>query len=567
MLDLPVFSQYLDDTQAVDPLGTAPSVEALYRSIFPGINNAVEYIRVYSAICWMVRQIDIAAKGVKNPDIAAMSAAGLEKIQLLLTWYNVTVEVGGLAGADRTWPEDNSCVTLNFKSIPGTQTAKRLAVDPDYEVRDGGAHFLTAPQYRPSLVRGMRFLEEVPALPGTYRLSAAGEALADSYEEAIEHHERRGWLASVTQVTVRRDDVLQLGEMLDLRAPSGGEIAAFVSQFYPEDGEGVIGAQWQNRWAGLTLALRAIEVEQPQAREVGWRGVPLDTVRFTMARGFSLTGTPLNLDEIEEVQGWWANLQLRQYLRLAMETLGRYVQFWIHDAVVNEHPRDIVDCAQGLGALLEATLRAEGQYSSAGALAEQLLALKGEYRTFFEASPYVKELRLEGMITRLQAVCNFRPYSEEASLALREVYLALVYCAAEAGNLLMSPYVEQQFANDRISLATLRELLAKYRDERPAAFVAHIVQFYVILLHFAVVQERSNDGRNRFLFTLGDNGLERVTTKSNIGEVGLMPDRLYHSMLLLTQCGLVQRFDDDTYGLTKAGRKRLRGIEKAAQAA
>ena len=104
MLDHPVFSQYIDDTQAVDPLGTAPSVEALYRSIFPGINNAVEYIRVYSAICWMVRQIDLAARKARDPDIAALSAAGLEKIQLLLTWYNVTQDVGGLAGADRTWP-------------------------------------------------------------------------------------------------------------------------------------------------------------------------------------------------------------------------------------------------------------------------------------------------------------------------------------------------------------------------------------------------------------------------------------------------------------------------------
>lgn len=567
MLDQPVFSQYIDDTQSVDPLGTAPSVEALYRSIFPGINNAVEYIRVYSAICWMVRQIDIAAKKAQNPDIAAMSAAGLEKIQLLLTWYNITQEVGGLAGADRTWPQDNSRVTLNFESIPGTQTAKRLAVDPEYEVRDGGAHFLTAPQYRPSLVRGMRFLEEVPALPGTYRLSAAGEALADGYEEAIEHHERRDWLASVTQVTVRRDDVLQLGEMLDLREPSEGEIAAFVSQFYPEDGEGVTGAQWENRWAGLTLALRAMEAEQTHAREAGWRGVPLDTVRFTMARGYSLTGTPLNLDEIEEVQGWWANLQLRQYLRLAMETLGRSVQFWIHDAVVNEQPRDIVDCAQGLGASLEATLREERQDSSVGALAEQLLVLKGEYRTFFEASPYVKELRLEDMLTRLQAVCNFRPHTEEARFALREVYVALVYCAVEAENLLTNPYVEQQFANDRVPLTALRDVLAKYRYEAPAAFLAHIVQFYVILLHFAVVQERTNDGRNRFFFVLGDNGLERVTTKGDVGGVGLMQDRLYHAMLLLTQCGLVQRFDDNTYGLTAAGRKRLRGAERAAQAA
>ena len=61
MLDMPHFTQYVDDTQSVDPLGTAAVIEALYRSIYPGINNAVEFVRVYSAICWMVRQIDLAA--------------------------------------------------------------------------------------------------------------------------------------------------------------------------------------------------------------------------------------------------------------------------------------------------------------------------------------------------------------------------------------------------------------------------------------------------------------------------------------------------------------------------
>lgn len=43
---------------------------------------------------------------------------------------------------------------------------------------------------------------------------------------------------------------------------------------------------------------------------------------------------------------------------------------------------------------------------------------------------------------------------------------------------------------EQISLATLRDLLAKYRDGEPAAFVAHIVRFYVVLLHFAMIQER-----------------------------------------------------------------------------
>ncbi|MBU9402104.1 hypothetical protein KTE13_20395 [Burkholderia multivorans] len=32
MLDMPHFTQYVDDTQSVDPLGTAAVIEALYKT-------------------------------------------------------------------------------------------------------------------------------------------------------------------------------------------------------------------------------------------------------------------------------------------------------------------------------------------------------------------------------------------------------------------------------------------------------------------------------------------------------------------------------------------------------
>ncbi|BBA40937.1 MULTISPECIES: hypothetical protein [Burkholderia] len=555
MLDMPHFTQYVDDTQSVDPLGTAAVIEALYRSIYPGINNAVEFVRVYSAICWMVRQIDLAAAKAHEPDIAALSKAGIEKIQLLLTWYNKMQEVPGLAGADRRYPEDNRRETLSFKNMPGNMAARRLEVDPDFVVGEG-AHFLTAPQYRPSLVNGMRFLAESSALPGTYRLTTAGEALADGYEAAIADHPRRDWLADVNKVTVRRDDVLAMGEMLDLREPSPEEMQAFVAQYYPDDAEVAIGPRWTNRWSGLTLALRALEAEQPHAKDQGTRGVAVSSIRYTMARGYSLAGERLDLRDIEEVQGWWANLQLRQYQRLALDTLFRNVSSWIHDATVDEGPREIQDCADGIGAALERALPEEHR-QSVSSLVTQLEQLKGAYGSFYEASPFVASLRLEEMLGQLQHVCNFAQRSEEELLALRNSYIALVYCAVEARNLLSNLYVQQQFETDRLSLTTLRDLLERYENSRPAEFIAHVVQFYVVLLHFSVVQERTYDGRNRFLFMQGDNGLERVASRGGIGGVGLMADRLFHALLLLAQCGLVKRYDDGTFALTAAGRRRL----------
>jgi len=554
MLDLPLFTKYLDNTQNVDPLGTAPVNEALYRSVFPGINNAVRFIRIYSAICWMVRQIDQNAAQSSNPDIAALSAAGLEKIQLLLTWYNVMQGVGALAGANRTFPaDDEEVATLRFDALLGSAAARQLESNPDFIVGEG-AHYLTAPQYRPSLVNGLRFLAASTTVANTYLLTEAGEALADAYEDAISDHPWRNWLADLESLTVTREEVLEMGDMLDLFNPSPGEAKAFLDQYYPEDGETAIGPHWKQRWAGLTLALRALDAEQ------GNVGATEEDIRFTMARGASRAGIPLNLYGIEEAQGWWANLQLRQYLRLALDTLFRYAQSWVGDAVNSGRPRDISDCAQALGQLLVKALPKEHSQST-GSLTAQLMALKGAHDSFYEASPFQPYLQMGGLLDRLLDVCNFSPRLDDAPMALREAYIALVFCALEARNLRTNNHVEQQYPNDRLSLTRLQSLLDEFQEASPAAFLEHVVRYYVLLLHFTVVQERTRDGRNRFVLMLGDKGLERVVTKDGLGSAGMLQDRLKHALLLLEQCGLVRGKDGGAYVLTPAGRRRLKAVE------
>src|SRR5438132_6891848 len=114
MLDTPYYTDTVSDAGGGDPLGNALVNEMLYRSTFPGINNVVRYIRVYSAICWMVRQIKATAERKPDEDLVALSSAGLEKIQLLLTWYNVRQGVRNLAGGGRLYPHGEQRVKLSF---------------------------------------------------------------------------------------------------------------------------------------------------------------------------------------------------------------------------------------------------------------------------------------------------------------------------------------------------------------------------------------------------------------------------------------------------------------------
>ncbi|MDO3523967.1 hypothetical protein [Ralstonia pseudosolanacearum] len=557
MLSTPLYTKALDSAQTLDPLGTMAVNETLYRSVFPGINNVVRYIRVYSAICWMVRQIEETAEAETDPNIAEMSAAGLGKIQLLLTWYNKMQGVTALAGSERNFPEDDTRVKLSFRTLVGNEMAKKLEADPDYEVTRDGAKFLTAVEYRPSLVTGLQFLMARTAVADTYKLTDAGEALADAYEEVIAEHPWRDWLADVNTLHVTRDEVLEMGDMLRLDQPSENEQQAFLSRYYPEveDQEDVSDSDW-NRWTGLTLALRALATEEDASQE---GGVTSDDIRMAMARGSTLAGTALDLAEVAEAQGWWANLQLRQYLRLAVETLFRYTQSWVHDATIAQgnRPRDIEDCAQGVGALLLKGLPPEHQASVAG-MASSLTALQGGYTSFYAASPFVPELRLDARADALWDLSSFGQRTQDEAVALQEVYKALVYCALEAENLLVNPYVLQSYDAERgrLSLATLRSVFAQFREASPAEFIGHIVKHYVLLQHFSVVRSRTYDGRNRFVLMLGDNGLERVANQG-LTVAGWLEDRLHHALLLLAQCGLIEEHDGGGYALTDAGRARL----------
>lgn len=568
MLTTPLYTQMMDDTDGADALGTGALIEAFYRSVFPGINNVVEFVRIYAALCWMIGRIEETGKAT-GADMVALSKAGLEKMELLLTWYNVAQEVRGLAGATRPFPSDNSRVTLSFNAIPSRKVAALLAENPDAEISDPGARFLTPVQYAPSLEGGLAFIKGNPSpdARGTYTLTEVGKKLAKAYDDAISGSKWYDWLANLNKVTSCRDEVAEMGDLLDVRTPSQQERQVFARAYYPESIEDVTGAKVPYRCNGITLVLRALQAEQNGLREPGKRPLDVDTIRYTMARGTTLQGVPINLEGLDEVHGWWMTVHLKELSRLALDTLSRNVASWIHDAVVDERSnRDIVACAGGLGERMERALPAAHRMR-VGSYVAHLEALRGKSESFLEAGLHVPALRIEEVLGRLLNVSNFGQRTPQESEALVAAYEALVYCAMEARQL-NNPHVQQSVPSvDRLSFKVLREILERYEDARPAAFLAHFIQFYVVLLHFTVARDRtiqSGDGRNRFIFTIGENGLERITAKGAIHgvDLGLARNRLRQALILLAQCEFVETKDNgETFELTRAGRQRLeRGI-------
>lgn len=556
-LDKPYFTDPLTDNFVLDPLGTNGVVESLYRSVFPGINNVVAFIRVYSAICWMVRKIDETARRKRAPDIEALSKDGLEKIQLLLGWYNVRQNIRGLAGGGRLYPKGHTKVKLSTKVIVGVQDQKAMDRDPDYEP-NSGANFLQAVQYGPSIINGIPCLK-VTGIRGAYLLTDAGEKLADAYEKAIAKHPHRDWLADIGKLHISDEEVAKMGGMLDLRSPSQGEIDAFIEQYYPESVGGLtLGPNWEYRQQGLTLALRAVYAEQKTS--IHKDGVPENVIRFAMARGCTHDGGyELTLDNCAQAQSWWASLQLRQYVRIAQGVLLRLCESWVHRAVLTNKPREILDCSQGLGEKL-LTLLPENTRQDVASLIKMMEDWRGDAPTLYAAGPQLKyEQRIESLMDYLLSVRYFGHNADEEDEALRSAYIALLYCASEANNFRADPYFDQALENEQLTLGKLTDVMLEYMHDSPSSFMAHIVQHYVLLQHFSIVQERAaRDGRSRYVLLKGDIGLERTGNGESFVGIDLMQDRLRNALLLVAQCGLLAHNEEaGTFSLTPKGLQRL----------
>ncbi|HUO44891.1 MAG TPA: hypothetical protein VMT94_08295 [Burkholderiales bacterium] len=125
----------------------APVNERLYGSVFPGINNVVRYIRIYSLLCWATWRFEDYlhknASSLTTSEVTDLFKGMQEKVELLVTWANIGRNgVRGLVGTRRNFPNNNKQVALRFDAFGSNEAA-----------------YMSAVQYRPSITNGLGFLE------------------------------------------------------------------------------------------------------------------------------------------------------------------------------------------------------------------------------------------------------------------------------------------------------------------------------------------------------------------------------------------------------------------------
>jgi hypothetical protein len=549
MFDQPIFSAPLDqEVSGDDPLGLAPTNERLYGAVFPGVNNVVRYIRVYSAICWIVQRIDqylkLNASPLKKREAKQLFEQATQKMELLITWVNKNKGFLEIAGTGRDFPNHDNSVKLVFESFGSSR-----------------ASLLAAVAYRPSLTNGLGFLEQ--RAESTFSCTPAGEALANAFNAQAMASSHYDWLADILALDASRGDVLDLEAILDVGHPSVPEQVAFRAQFFPSPQERDFDSPTRNRWLALNLVLRAVDAICRTKASRGESALASEAeIRACMARGRTSDGTLLPLAMLNTVQAWWAVLQLRQLQRLAVDVIYCVVERWLGKQNIEGGDTAIDSCTRNIGNSV-----VDGLASDYKGKVFPLLAAFREWQgnsdSLYAAACAVPPDEELDVFSHIEGLLNVDMEFDEsgANEAITGAYVALVFSAVETSNLLGSTDTKDvlQKDQDSCSLISLLHLVNRMQEATPDALMAYLIKHWVVLRHFHVVADRSQrvDGKNRFRFVVGDHGLERFNPAAGMPGPAFAQDRLEHILILCGQSGLLE-YRDGGYRLSVYGSQRMR---------
>ncbi|MGN6317381.1 hypothetical protein [Trinickia sp.] len=577
MLDYPQYVPRPEGARGPDPLGMQSTIMGLYRKVLPGLNNRARYTRVYSAICWMVSQIwDTLDDDASDEAIQAAFDAGIPKIQLLLVWGNTRWNVRAIPGSSRKWPTDNDPGVLSYSAMPTRGSSAALDADDEEEESDDagpdGTTFLGPDEYAPSITNGLQFLSRWQGYHQVFELTEAGEALAESFEKLLREHypQKAQWLRDPSRNSIKASGVDALWEVLRLDKTTRDEREAFAQQLFPDTPTSALSPDFALRRDGIMLALRALAAEE---QSTPGKYVDVGRIRHTMARGVGSDGKPLNLKGLETTQLVWKSLQIRKYLKVALETLFRSCEVRIHHAISRSFQTDASGRRHYINRDIESIARAVAEVGSksllgekAGTVARLLDAIEERRKDapdLYCAGLKDKDIDLASNLAYLVKKSKFRMTDERESDAVGSALFAVLWCAVQARYMPSACIVED---GDRLSLDVLQALVQRFLHDTPEDFLVALISEHVINLHFDVARERCEEDysagrtvKDRYRILMGDEGLERNQSRGHkLTRAIEMHDILLHALYLLSQTGFLAEHSTRAghFKLSAAGTRR-----------
>lgn len=532
------------DKSTGDPLGLAALSERLYNTVFPGYNNTVRHIRVYSSLCWMalqIRQSFDAAPPRSKGEAKERRESAFQKIELALLWANQGGIKGlNVAGAGREFPSTNARQRLAFSEFKGDATLR------------GNTY------YGPSIMNGLGFVDQ------NWFCTPSGAALGRAFGQQLGTANAHRWLKDIDHQFATNAQVRAAKPALDLFSPSPGEQSAFLASFFPAKRSDCEDDRAENRWYSVHLMLNTI-------RSLGPGPSTEAQIRAAMARGVTPTGDSVHLSGAEPMQAAWAVLQLRQLQRLATETLFSVVFDWV---------RRNNGVGLGVGACLAEIVAAarphykQQEIETGSDLSVFFKRLQGKNGSLYAAA--ARSGKPEGDLFEYLGpigIKSSRLRGAQGGAAVAGAVNALSFCAIEASNLETQKWTSELLRHldtERASLLALSRAFKEHASRPVTEWIRTLLSEWVFGRYFEVAIQRAEEpnGKLRFDFTYEEAGLQVTGVRTERFEASYSRDKLYHTLLLCAQCGLVSssfRDGQELFSLTVPGRRRVSSYQQDAK--
>jgi hypothetical protein len=532
------------DQPTGDPLNLAALSERLYNTVFPGYNNVVRHIRVYSALCWMSLQVQdsFAADPPRtNKEAKERQKIAFEKMELALLWANEGLLKGlRVAGASRQFPQNNTPQKLAFTEWTRQATLRGPTT------------------YGPSLTNGLKFLDSNWVCTPTF-----GRELGNSFGKLLGPSRAHAWLKDVRNQFATRNQINSSSAALQLFKPSADEQGAFLASYFPKRLADCESALDRNRWHSVHLVLHAIQVHKDSRPSEA-------QLRASMARGITEAGQSVLRPGLEPMHAAWSILQLRQLQRLATETLFSVVLDWVRRN--NAAGKVIRDCLDDLVSAAKPFYDEQG-IRTASELAQFLKNLQGDYPSLYVAAAGKRQPSAD-LFEYLQRVGSrqSRTWGTNGCAAVAEAVNALTFCGLEVTNLSMQKHTGQLLARlsaERCSLIGLSQALRAQERRSVTDWIRTLASDWAVGRYFEVAIQRATEtnGKLRFAFSSADAGLHLTGVQTGSFQPSYSADKLYHTLLLCEQCDLVQssvKDEVELFSLTADGRRRVKSYGQDA---
>jgi hypothetical protein len=509
------------DNKGVDFLGLRQANLDMMGEMIPSINNVSEYIRPFSLLAWIYWKFYriCLESGIEEPSNKELKKFR-ERIEVLFTWGGRLEEGSERVPGKQAIPplDDQERQPLTFEDWGRIESSTSL-----------GAALWYGPASK--TVTGLGFLMPVPGKTGFFRVTDAGERLADALDLHLRIDKERyvRLLSDFSEVTADESDAVALWSLWRPENLTDTEKKVFSAALFKEDRQNGEDSLLARRSKTLALAMLHIsKCTTPQSSDEIRRGMFL-----SLNDNNQIYEIP---ESLVETRTRWFVLQMRQLQRFSMEIMLS----WCEERILEFENSSVAEMAQSF----IADQRDDTYiFKSARTVSDMIAQVNGKAGTVEEC---LSSMRSGELSTPFLVMSDIQKRVKAGdSRYIFAAFYGLILCSVFSNLSEETKGMPQTGGSSRISLKVLSSRLKNLGEMKTKEAVEFILETMIVSQHFSTAVNRFDGQNQRLRLTIEETGLTALVSRP--WRPKITEDRLPTLLSLAAQSQLIRKIDNDEY--------------------